>query len=58
MFEDARTTPVYWRPDLSPGDVLHGPAVLEEFGSTIPLHPGFTARIDPYGNVRVRRAFS
>jgi N-methylhydantoinase A len=29
--------------------------VIEEFGSTIPLHPGFTARIDPYGNVLVTR---
>jgi hypothetical protein len=55
VFEDARETPVYWRPDLSPGDVLHGPAVLEEFGSTIPLHPGFRAEVDGLGNVRVTR---
>jgi N-methylhydantoinase A len=55
VFEDARETPVYWRPDLSPGDVLHGPAVLEEFGSTIPLHPGFRAEVDGAGNVRVTR---
>ena len=48
-------TPVYWRPDLSPGDVLHGPAVVEEFGSTIPLHPGFRAEVDGFGNVRVTR---
>ena len=54
-FEDLRDTPVYWRPDLAPGDVLHGPAVIEEFGSTIPLHPGFTARIDAFGNVLVTR---
>jgi N-methylhydantoinase A len=58
FFEDLRDTPVYWRPDLAPGDVLHGPAVVEEFGSTIPLHPGFTARIDPYGNVLVTRTHS
>jgi N-methylhydantoinase A len=55
VFEDRRDTPVYWRPSLAPGDVLHGPAVLEEFGSTIPLHPGFTARIDRFGNVLVTR---
>jgi N-methylhydantoinase A len=55
FFEDLRETPVYWRPDLAPGDVLHGPAVIEEFGSTIPLHPGFTARIDAFGNVLVTR---
>jgi N-methylhydantoinase A len=55
VFEDACETPVYWRPDLSPGDVLHGPAVLEEFGSTIPLHPGFRAEVDGFGNLLVTR---
>ena len=55
VFEDVGDTPVYWRPDLSPGDVLHGPAVLEEYGSTIPLHPGFRAEVDGFGNVRVTR---
>ena len=53
FFDDERDTPVYWRPDLSPGDEVHGPAVLEEFGSTIPLHPGFCARVDRFGNVHV-----
>ncbi|MBA3234156.1 MAG: hydantoinase/oxoprolinase family protein, partial [Propionibacteriales bacterium] len=46
-------TPVYWRPDLAPGDELHGPAVIEEFGSTVPLHPGFTAQVDDLGNLLV-----
>jgi len=55
LFEDSRQTPIYWRPDLAPGDVLTGPAVLEEFGATIPLHPGFTARVDPFGNLLVTR---
>ncbi len=55
VFEDVRETPVYWRPSLAPGDVLHGPAVLEEFGSTIPLHPGFRAEVDGFGNVHVTR---
>ncbi len=54
-FEDVRETPVYWRPSLAPGDLLHGPAVVEEFGSTVPLHPGFSARVDAYGNLRVGR---
>ncbi|GLU46468.1 hydantoinase/oxoprolinase family protein [Nocardiopsis ansamitocini] len=48
-----RTTPVYRRADLASGDRIEGPAIIEEFGSTIPLHPGFTARIDGYGNVLV-----
>lgn len=46
---------VYWRPDLAAGDVLTGPAVVEEYGATVPLHPGFTAAVDRHGNLRVTR---
>ncbi|RCV53301.1 hydantoinase/oxoprolinase family protein [Marinitenerispora sediminis] len=46
-------TPVYLRPHLAPGDRVPGPAVIEEFGSTIPIHPGFTAVVDRFGNVLV-----
>jgi N-methylhydantoinase A len=46
---------VLWRPDLVPGAVVAGPAIIEEFGSTVPLHPGFTARIDDYLNIIVTR---
>ena len=49
-------TPVLWRADLAAGTVVEGPAILEEFGSTVPLHPGFTARIDDYRNVIVTRS--
>src|SRR6476620_2664710 len=48
-------TPVLWRPDLAPGATVVGPAVIEEFGSTVPLHPGFTARVDEYLNIIVTR---
>jgi N-methylhydantoinase A len=48
-------TPVFWRADLAPGDQLTGPAVIEEFGSTVPLHPGFVARIDELANILVSR---
>jgi len=48
--------PVLWRPDLAPGTVVAGPAIIEEFGSTVPLHPGFTARIDEYLNIIVTRS--
>ncbi|MBD8868620.1 hydantoinase/oxoprolinase family protein [Nocardioides donggukensis] len=49
-------TPVLWRPDLAPGTTVVGPAIIEEFGSTVPLHPGFTARIDEYLNIIVTRS--
>jgi N-methylhydantoinase A len=46
---------VYWRPDLSAGDQLKGPVIIEEFGSTVPVHPGFTVRVDTFGNLVITR---
>jgi N-methylhydantoinase A len=46
-------TPVVWRPDLPPGTSLEGPVVIEEYGSTVPVHPGFRATVDDYGNLLV-----
>ena len=54
FFDSWADTPIYARAELRPGDEIVGPAVIEEFGSTIPLHPGFVARVDPLGNVLVR----
>ncbi len=48
-------TPVYWRPDLRAGDTLQGPAIIEEFGSTVPVHPGFTVRVDAIGNLVITK---
>ncbi len=48
-------TPILWRPDLRAGDVVVGPAVIEEFGSTIPVHPGFRATVDTVANVVITR---
>jgi len=44
-------TPIYWRPDLAAGDEVAGPAIIEEYGATIPVHPGFVARVDGFGNL-------
>jgi N-methylhydantoinase A len=55
FFDSWLDTPIYSRPDLAPEDEIPGPAVIEEFGSTIPVHPGFVARVDMLGNVLVRR---
>ncbi|MEU8268864.1 hydantoinase/oxoprolinase family protein [Sphaerisporangium sp. NPDC049002] len=49
------TAPVHRRGDLRRGDVVTGPAVIEEYGSTLPLHPGFTAEVDRHANLVVRR---
>lgn len=48
-------TPVVQRSALGPGDVLTGPVVVEEFGSTVPVHPGFAVRVDEYLNLIVTR---
>ena len=49
-------TPLLWRPDLPAGFTVDGPAIIEEFGSTVPLHPGFTARVDDHRNIIVIRS--
>ena len=51
FFDDWVDTPTYNRPDLAPGDVVSGPAIIEEFGSTVPVHPGFAAEVDRFGNL-------
>ena len=57
FFDSWVDAPIYARSELLPGDEISGPAVIEEFGSTIPLHPGFAARIDVLGNVLVHAAW-
>jgi N-methylhydantoinase A len=46
-------TAVYWRPLLAAGDTVAGPAIIEEYGATVPLHPGYAARVDTFGNLLV-----
>jgi N-methylhydantoinase A len=57
-FDPARgfvDTAIYRRGDLWPGDRVDGPAVVEEYGATVPLHPGFRVEVDGYGNLLVTR---
>jgi N-methylhydantoinase A len=49
-------TPVLQRTDLEPGRVVAGPVIIEEFGSTVPIHPGFTVRVDDYLNLIITRS--
>lgn len=51
-------TPIVQRADLAVGATLDGPWIIEEFGSTVPLHPGFTARVDQHRNLVVTRSES
>ncbi|MCI0685920.1 MAG: hydantoinase/oxoprolinase family protein [Sporichthyaceae bacterium] len=54
-FDEWADVPSYDRARLAPGDLVAGPAVIEEFGSTVPIHPGFTAAVDDYTNLVVTR---
>ena len=49
------TTDLYDRAKLGAGDEFSGPAIVEEFGSTIPVHPGFAVRVDDFGNLVITK---
>jgi N-methylhydantoinase A len=53
--EDAVEAAIYQRAALGSGQVVPGPAVIEEFSSTVPIHPGFAARVDEFGNLVLER---
>ncbi|MEY9929313.1 N-methylhydantoinase A [Catenulispora sp. GP43] len=42
---------IYHRSTLMHGDRIHGPAIVEEYGSTVPVHPGFVCAVDRWGNL-------
>ncbi|MEM9735744.1 MAG: hydantoinase B/oxoprolinase family protein, partial [Pseudomonadota bacterium] len=46
---------VFRREALRPGDLIAGPALITEPQTTSFVAPGFTARIDPAGNIVMRR---
>lgn len=48
-------TDVYDRARLGAGDTFAGPAIVEEFGSTTPIHPGFHVRVDEFGNLVIEK---
>jgi N-methylhydantoinase A len=45
---------VLWRPSLSAGMVINGPAVIEEPNATTLLHPGDVATISGAGHIIIR----
>jgi N-methylhydantoinase A len=51
----ARECAVYARIGLHAGDVLHGPAAVDQYDATTYLPMGWRARVDQKGNLRIRR---
>ncbi len=47
-------TKFYERTELLSGNVIAGPAIITQFDSTTVVPPGFTAEVDPHGNLIVR----
>jgi N-methylhydantoinase A len=48
--------PVYEREKLGQGCEMRGPAIVEEMSSTTLVPPSFVARVDQYGNLRLKVA--
>jgi N-methylhydantoinase A len=49
-------TPVHWRPGLTAGAVIAGPAIIEAVDSTSVVPPGWTARVNNMGFIRLTRS--
>ncbi len=47
----ALDTPRYWRAALKAGNRLDGPAIVDQMDTTTMIPPGFTARVDRFGNL-------
>ncbi len=47
--------PIFRRAELSPGDELEGPAIVEQMDTTTLLPPDFKATVDAFGNLFLTR---
>ncbi len=58
LYVDGRfvTCPVYEREQLPADARFDGPAIVEEFGATTVVFPGWRARVDEFANLRLERA--
>jgi N-methylhydantoinase A len=46
-------TPIYDGAKLTPGNFIAGPAIIEQWGTTVVVYPGHECLIDAFGNVIV-----
>jgi N-methylhydantoinase A len=52
-FGGYHSTPTFLLEEMRPGNVIEGPAVVESYGTTIPLHGGQRAELDEWLNLIV-----
>jgi N-methylhydantoinase A len=48
--------PIYDRYALLDGNQIPGPAIVEEYDSTVVIHPGYSASVDQAGNILIEEA--
>lgn len=48
------TVNVHARTDLRPGDVIQGPAIVDQSDTTTVIYPGHVATVDPFGNMVIQ----
>nr|WP_243666573.1 hypothetical protein [Vulcanisaeta sp. JCM 16159] len=53
FFDDWVEAPIYWRDDVPINQAIEGPAIIEEYGSTIIIPPGWKALVGNHGEVRM-----
>ena len=61
IFDDPanpRLTPVLDRAAVNTGQVLHGPAIIEQLDTTTVLHPGWSALALADGSLKITRTES
>jgi N-methylhydantoinase A len=49
-YKDFVSCPVYVREKLKPGNIISGPAVIEQYDATTVVYPNWKARVDGFGN--------
>jgi N-methylhydantoinase A/oxoprolinase/acetone carboxylase beta subunit len=47
--------PIYDRDELGAGAKLNGPAILEQYDSTVVIPPRWRATVDPFGTLVMER---
>ncbi len=51
--EGVREAAIYDGERLEPGMAFEGPAIVEDSGTTVVVHPGNHAEVDDFGNIRI-----
>ncbi|MGV1989194.1 hydantoinase/oxoprolinase family protein [Agrobacterium sp. 22-221-1] len=48
------STPAFHRADLEPGDIIDGPAVIDQMDATTVIFPGDVAHVDTFSNIIIK----